>query len=73
MDVSENLAATVLDHIPGEGTTVPRLADEIKADPSSIETALEQLLQLQLIQRSGDLIHSTPFAQKARGFFKFVS
>jgi hypothetical protein len=73
MPDTQDLSPTVLDHIPVEGTTLPRLVEAIKADPQLVEDAVKRLLDLRLIEMTGDVIRSTPFAQKARGFFSFVA
>jgi len=70
---NQDLSADVLNRIPGEGTTLPRLIDEMKADPDSVEAALQRLHEKGLIEMINGVIRTTAFVQKARGLFKFVS
>jgi hypothetical protein len=69
----EDLSASVLYHIPVEGTTLDQLYAQMKADKRRVDAAVERLLSLRLVEMTGDVIRSTSFAQKARGFFKFVA
>ena len=68
----DKLSAIILNHIPSEGTTLSRLVQEVNAQPDRVELAVQRLLNMRLIERTGDVIQGTPFVQKARSFFKFV-
>jgi predicted transcriptional regulator len=70
---SEDLSADVLNHIPVEGTTLPRLIAAMERDPALIQLAVQRLTQMGLIEMAGETIRTTPFVQKARGLFKFVT
>jgi hypothetical protein len=69
----DDLSAIVLNHIPSEGTTLPQLIKATSADPAQLEVAVQQLRERGFVEMTGDMIYSTPFVQKARGLFKFVS
>ena len=70
---ADDLSAVVLNHIPNEGTTLPQLAKTMNAALADVDVAVQRLRERGLVEMKGDLIHSTPFVQKARGLFKFVS
>jgi hypothetical protein len=66
-------AAIVLKSIPDEGATLSLLAQAAGFDPKRAEAAVERLLSLKLVEMSGDTIHITPFAQKARNLFNITA
>jgi hypothetical protein len=68
-----DLLALVLNRLPGEGMTLPQLIEATNADPARAEEAVRRLRDMGAIEIAGDVIHSTPFVQKARKFFHFVA
>ncbi len=68
----DKIWADILNRIPVEGTTLPRLIGEIKVDPASVQEALQRLRENGLIEMLDDgVIRTTAFVQKAQGLFKF--
>ena len=73
MATVDDEAAAVLNFIPDEGSTVSLLAEGIKIDADRVTAAVQRLNELRLVEQANGVIRITPFAQKARGFFKFVA
>jgi hypothetical protein len=63
------LRAHVLEQIPDSGIVLSVLADRLPEEPDRVRQAVARLGELGLVEADGDIIRTTPFAQKAKRIF----